>query len=870
MATVGLISAALILGLVVSTWQAIRATKAESTLAKSRDNERQLRADAETERDRAIDAERLAEEERNRAEAQRDENRNLLYKSDIARALYAWQDGLWPEAMRLVERHRPGPDERDLRGFEWYYLWRLCAKESERPSLPHPAMVWSMDFSPDGESLATVDALGNFALWSVSDFEMISRQKKHEARAAGAVVAFSPDGQTLVTAGRIGLETGGVQGGLRFWDAGSGQLIETIELRSPRGASPSQISFSPDGKTLAAACMHSVEFVDVASRHPLSEQRIGEVEGATSVAFAVDGGAVAYTHGGIVKILDLHTRETVTLGEGNGLAYLLAFSPDGHVLAAGESNGAVKVWDTKTWKLLSSFQAFDSPIASMEFSPDSRSLATGGTSIKLWEAASGTQTEELQSPGTALAFAPSGEELATIDVDNAVRFKPLRDPANRTSSEGTSDVTLSVAVSPDDALVASGSVGGRVELWDVFSGNSVTSVDKTAGDAVAFSPDGKYLVALKKYRKVTFRDARDLSFLGHLMFPRPGFMPLSFAFSPNGQKVVAGDANGWIATCDLTDYRFDEPIEKQTDAVTGLVFAPDGRWLAGIVGGDEVKMWDAGSGKTVTAQGRFGQPTGKPAFSPDGRLLACGSVEGKIAIWNPATGNLLASFEAHVGEVRSVIFSPDGDILISAANDGEIHLWDVGIRERRATLKTTQRSAVLSCAITGTGNTLVSAGFGQPVRFWRGTSAEDLTQLRDRLRLEQQVDRIWKAVSDDDGKPQGQGRGLMGSLLDRFRKAASDGGELELQVSEFMSDMATDAGRGLTRAQIDAITSVAHALRSSDTTAATNCLLQLADTVQHIESPLYTPGQNAGKLLRMNAERKSCSRPRNGQTRSTV
>src|SRR5262245_22887695 len=49
-----------------------------------------------------------------------------LYASQMNLAMQAWRGGEVPRVLELLEGQRPGPDDDDLRGFEWYYLWRLC------------------------------------------------------------------------------------------------------------------------------------------------------------------------------------------------------------------------------------------------------------------------------------------------------------------------------------------------------------------------------------------------------------------------------------------------------------------------------------------------------------------------------------------------------------------------------------------------------------------------------------------------------------------------------------------------------------------------------------------------------------------------
>src|SRR5262249_9564175 len=94
-----------------------------------------------------------AQQQRDEAKRQRDEVRRTLYAAHMNLAHNAWEAANIGRVQELLEQHRPKAGESDLRGFEWYYLDRLC--HSDLLTLSHTGTLHSVAFSPDGKRLAS-------------------------------------------------------------------------------------------------------------------------------------------------------------------------------------------------------------------------------------------------------------------------------------------------------------------------------------------------------------------------------------------------------------------------------------------------------------------------------------------------------------------------------------------------------------------------------------------------------------------------------------------------------------------------------------------------------------------------------------------
>src|SRR5262245_4277810 len=625
-------------------------------------------------------------------------NRRLLYAAHMNSAMEAWERADLGRATDLIEAHRPKPGEEDLRGFEWYYLWRLCHGYL-REFKGHTGCVMSLAVSPDGKTLATASWDGTARMW-----DMATARELHLLQADlghAFAVAFSPDGKIVATAGE--------DGRARLWDVATGQEVRSLVGHtkrvnsvafSPDGAilasasfdktvklwavSSGQeiatlrghthyvncVAFSPDGRTLASAGWdNTIRFWDPALR---AQKRVitepGDVE---SVAFSPDGKLIAASGWIPIEVWNANTgRHIRELTAHRNLVNSVCFSSDGRLLLSAGYDGTARVWNVNNWeeeKILRG--TLVSSLRSATFSRAGEVVTGGDDNIpRLWQVASGDQPDLLrihQVSIRSMQFSPDGSILATAGTDKRTRLWDTRSWQQTMVLGPHTDRIWKVGFSGDGKLLVTSGSDRKSRLWDLTANCKPGPL--LEGAAIFFPTDHRLALFLPN-DKVEIMDAdhpqQSVPFGQGKVLGRIG------AISVDGKLLVTVPESTMDEVWDINQQR--KLAQLDWTAGFAIAFSPDSRLMA--TGSDSgVWLWDVRSRQTVTVL--RAHSVGCVAFSPDGnRLAACGA-DGTVKLWNVDTFDEVITLRGHTGPVYVVDFSPDGSTLATAGADDTVRLW---------------------------------------------------------------------------------------------------------------------------------------------------------------------------------------------------
>jgi len=390
--------------------------------------------------------------------------------------------------------------------------------------------AWAMGarLSPDGQTIASIDSIGNVKLWNL-DGELIQQLPGHNDAVYG--LSFSPDGKTLAT-------------------VSADKQIKLWNLKSPflknfdghRNSFHLGVSFSPDGKTLASASWDAIE------------------------------------SGWVVKIWDTESQKLLkTLPKHFAEIRTLTFSRDGKLLASASWDGTVKVW-TREGELLTNFTGHGTPatgitphvdasraaVNGVSFSADGRSLASVGYDrhIRFW-GLDGKQMRVIPNAHTdqiyRINFSPDGRFFATASWDRTVKLWNLDGDLLKTFT-GHSNWLYGLAFSPDGQLLAAAGEDKTITIWSVEGKllHTLTGHQGTIND-IAFSPDGKLIASGSDDSTVKLWSRNGIllrTLKGHIKEVS------GVSFSPDSRTVASASWDGSIKLWSTETLDFDTLLRQ--------------------------------------------------------------------------------------------------------------------------------------------------------------------------------------------------------------------------------------------------------------------------------------------------------------------
>ena len=635
----------LVLGTTISTWQAIRAHRAEAEQIRLRE---------------------LADQESQRARANEMFARKTAYAGDMFLAGELVAGGEFHRVAELLGRYVPTDDERtDFRGWEWRALQHQLRDESLFSLLTLPNSnadaVFSVDASPDGRWLATTDTLGRVRIWDIDARQLVKTlDDGHNGLACYNNAFFSPSGDRLFA---------GTPGGIiKSW-----QVPGWSELpwQAEHGGPLRSMTISRDGKLLAGFGFDnkvSVWDPDVPGAQP-QKQIEGGRYAAGSVAISPNNQHLVVGQRDFLRILEPKTLNEVTKKEFKGrFAITLDFSPDGETLACGFAfqDSDVYVLETSNWSVVSKLKGREGYIRRVRYSHDGRFLASAsaGGKVRLWDTDSWQEVDVFhghRDEAWSLAITRDNERLFSGCKDGRIRAWRPEPQTNQTWPMILPDNIIHAALSPTGELVLGVYEDGAVRLLSTNNLKIVRDLPELVTDnhwtSVLFHPKRMVFCLASAGGLIQVVNLEGELQVTKLNIGKERVRPLKFL--QEGQRLVV-QSEQELAIWNIDGEQIDS---AETSSVTAVESIPNSSLLyVNDMSTKSAIIWN-------TAEGRL-QPM------DDGQLAAYEKSDINFA--DPKTRAFILERRGYKGtHLAGFTISPDGKRLI----EGGGKRWPVTIKD---------------------------------------------------------------------------------------------------------------------------------------------------------------------------------------------
>ncbi len=539
--------------------------------------------------------------------------------------------------------------------YKVFYIYR-------EGNLCHISPDWTKVISTNGRSAEITDTDGNNSRilighlvngFTINDVHGFARNGYDNISS----LAFSMDGKYIVT--------GSNDKTARLWDI-EGNIRQVF---IGHVLAVYAVTFSPDGNSILTGSGDLTARLWDLQGNCLQVFN-GHKYDVLTVAFSPDGTKILTGSADSTAILwDLQGNILQRFQGHTGYIRNVAFAPDGKSILTGSYDNRVKLWDTDG-KMLREFIGHSDIIRSLAFAPDGKTILTGSSdrTARLWDLEGNTIQILKGHKGSvnSVTFSPDGKRILTFCTDGISRIWDLSQNIFKNFT-GHTNFVYRVAFSPDGKTIMTSGADYTIRLWDI-DGTS-RQIIKIPSNSVAFSPDGNSILTGSITAQLLDLEGKVIkTFIGHTRGIR------AVAFSPDGKIIMTGGGDRTAKLWDL-NANILQTFTGHSDIVTSVAFSPDGNIFLTGSNDNTARTWDL-NGNTIHILRGHSDYVNSAVFSPDGKTILTASDDKTARLWD-LQGNTIQIFNGHSSYVNSAAFSPDGKTIITGSDDKTARLWDL-------------------------------------------------------------------------------------------------------------------------------------------------------------------------------------------------
>ncbi len=305
----------------------------------------------------------------------------------------------------------------------------------------------------------------------------------------------------------------------------------------------------------------------------------------------------------------------------NGVSSI-AFNADGTLLASGQKDGTIHLWDVGQQSDKTTLRGDPS-----EGAVDYVSFASGSTLVSL-------------------------TEIDTMGLGKTIRVWDISTGGNTVfglkNLTGLSLAGAAVAISPDGKLIAKDTCGSDI----VINNHGATCVQAS----------------------ILFLDSQSEEVQATLSPSITGGV-LALVFSPDNHLLAVTSGDGTVELLSAKNADLQQTLPKLAAAPTSAAFSADSSQLAVGVSDGSMQLWNVKTGVAIGTLTGGSSAVLTVAFNADGSVLASAGADKMVTLWDVKNRKQIAALKGHTDKVTSIAFNHDSTLLASGSLDGTITLW---------------------------------------------------------------------------------------------------------------------------------------------------------------------------------------------------
>ena len=407
--------------------------------------------------------------------------------------------------------------------------------------------------------------------------------------------------------------------------------------------------------------------------------------------------------------------------ESLGSAISVSLSPNETVLAAGDTNGEIHLWNVSNGQKKRSIEAHDGWIWSVPFSPDGSQIASSSEdhTVKIWDVKTGQLNQICSGHSkrvSTVVWHPNGQQLVSGSEDRTIKIWNVETGKCVRTLAGHGEAIEPVAISPNGRIAVGGSpVTKAIELWDVETGECIGElVGHTQGvRALTFTPDSRRVVSGGMDTTVRVWDIETGKCI-HILGKHCDAL-WSVGISADGTLIVSGGEDKTVRIWDAHTGYCLRTLYGFSARVWSIALSERSPILASC-DDQSIKLWDTDSGKCLKTIRGYPQVNWTVVFTPDASSLISGGQERIVRAWDLQTGSCSQPIQKYPSYVHTIHHHPVEPVIASGA-DNTVYLWDLETQQRLHALEG-HTGKIWQVEFCTDGRLLASASFDQSTRLW--------------------------------------------------------------------------------------------------------------------------------------------------------